>query len=201
MVVASKWRLQVAISAKHGEYDKDGQKKQLKSRIVIPRAKAMQDNEAKNNILWIIDEEATKEFYAQREKNINRKAEEARRANVGNADLVDAIVAMASGKLPATSATTSNAISDTSKDDEIAALKAQLDHANTQNSMLVEELNKVAEPLIEKKTEPEDAPQQQSSEFEAMTLDQLRAACDEKGIKYHHLAKEGKLVELLTENA
>jgi hypothetical protein len=73
MVVATKYRLETPKSINKGTWDEKGAKTKLTTKLV-PRAYVEERNSTNNRELYIIDEEATKEFLAQREANIKSKA-------------------------------------------------------------------------------------------------------------------------------
>ncbi len=56
----------------------------------------------------------------------------------------------------------------------------------------------ITEPAkVERKTIKESIEGQ--FDLKQMTIEQLKSICDEQGIKYHHKAKEGKLIEAILE--
>lgn len=73
-----------------------------------------------------------------------------------------------------------------------AASKDDLAKAIIRN--LREEGNKPAKKT--KKAEPKEA--EENGEYSNLSIDELKALCDERGIEYHHKAGKGKLIELLS---
>lgn len=99
MVVATKYRLLEAVSLKDNKYNVNGSKENLGTKV-IPRDYVEYRNSQVNNELYVIDEEATKEFEKQRGLNILKQLEEDKKAKVSNSDVVGALVEAISGKQP-----------------------------------------------------------------------------------------------------
>jgi len=91
MVVAAKYRLTEFVSIQQGTYKQDGSRELIFAKKIVPRAYVEEQNAQQNNVLWIIDEEATLEMIQERERNIVENAKRAEREKLTTADLIEAI--------------------------------------------------------------------------------------------------------------
>ena len=85
MVVATKYILEVPIPGSNGAYKKDGQKKEISTKVV-PRAYVEDRNKDINNELYIIDIEATENMIAMRNENVKESVGDGKK-KVTKADL------------------------------------------------------------------------------------------------------------------
>lgn len=102
MVFAAKYKLLEPLSLQEGTWNPEGRKKLVKE-VIIPRRVVEDRNAHNNNELWVIDEEKTAALMKEREQNIIKNAEKAKKERTSTADLVDAIVSVATPKLKAKS--------------------------------------------------------------------------------------------------
>jgi hypothetical protein len=91
MVVADKYRLTEFESVQKGTFKQDGSKELIFAGKIVKRSFVEVENGQKNNVKWIIDEEATARLEEERQKNIELNAEKKRREKMTTADLVEAI--------------------------------------------------------------------------------------------------------------
>jgi hypothetical protein len=206
LVYAERYELEVnAGSKKVGNFSTTGQrkltKKGLVDRIFVTQRIAVgiiyKDGKAiegirSNNELYVIDEEKTAELMKLRDENVIKNAEKAKKENLGQSDLVDAIKNLGVAQ-PATGGAPDQTV-------EIDELKAK-------NKKLEESAKKQKEVAIKPVTDVEIGEADNDKvieiyipDYSKMSVDQLRKICDDKNIKYHHKALEGRLIELIEEN-
>lgn len=107
LVLAERYELKVPASIKDNTWKSDGQKELKAKKKLISRNFALSriesgkmydqkgkeiENIRSNNELYIIYEEETVEVMKQRDKNIIKNAEKAKKEKMGMSDLVDAVV-------------------------------------------------------------------------------------------------------------
>lgn len=95
MVVAAKYRLTEVESFTKGTWKKNGAKELVFAKKIVKRDFVETENAQANNVLWIIDEEATAKMEEQRQKNIILNAERDQREKLSTADLVEAVATLA----------------------------------------------------------------------------------------------------------
>lgn len=172
MVVATRYRLRTPISIKEGTFDPNGDKVQLGKPKFLSRAYVEQRNSFSNNELYIIDEEATKAYYEQRDANIEANALKEASKNVTAQDLVNALREGVQAKPAPTPAKAAPVVEKPKAEEEV-------------------EQEQPEEVEVERVEMPEGSPD------DSWTDDQLKAYCDERGIKYHHKAKGEKLLQTI----
>lgn len=91
MVVATKYQLKVPISLKTGTWDKKGAKEKMGKAKILTREFVEQRNSHDNNEIYVIDEKATDKMVKDREVQILKNKEKAKRDNMTTADLVEAV--------------------------------------------------------------------------------------------------------------
>jgi hypothetical protein len=163
MVLASKYRLKEPISVKDGSFNEKGSKEFL-SKKLVNRDWAEDRNSHPNNELYVFHEEETEELMELREQNILDNAEKERRANVSQADLIDAIA---------------------------GRTKSEPKPKATKKKVVKEE------PKEEPKEEKTEETKEDKSPGVDSSLEELKLFCKSKGIKHHHKAGKGKLLELI----
>lgn len=126
MVMASKYELEVKVKGGTA-YQKDGQKTLVHNNKFMPRWWVEDRNSHDNNEHYVIDEEATKDAYVQREKNMKENQLKAKRENVSMADLVG-VVAEAVADKPKKKAKKIEVIKDIEDDNEELSIDAQIAH-------------------------------------------------------------------------
>lgn len=93
MVMAKKYELQAKVVINNESvFDVNGQKVLKHGNRIMPRQWVEDRNSQKNNELYVIDEEATKEIPKMREKAIAENNAKAKKEKMTMADLVDAVV-------------------------------------------------------------------------------------------------------------
>ena len=92
MVIADKYQLLEPINQSQQIYNEKGSKKHLGRKAVL-RSFVDERNQHKNNELYIIDEEATKEFYEKREAQIILNKQREAKEKLSQADLIDLMIA------------------------------------------------------------------------------------------------------------
>lgn len=88
MVIADKYQLLEPINQGQQIYNENGSKKHI-SRKAVLRSFVEERNSHKNNELYVIDEEATKEFYELREESIKANKLKEAKEKLSQADLID----------------------------------------------------------------------------------------------------------------
>lgn len=91
MVIADKYQLLEPLNQGEQIYNEKGSKK-LISRKAVLRSFVEERNQHKNNELYIIDEEATKEFYELREESIKANKLKEAKEKLSQADLIDIMI-------------------------------------------------------------------------------------------------------------
>lgn len=175
MCYATRYQLRVAISAKKGIYDKNGQKDDKGSKVVS-RAYVEARNSQVNNELWIINEVETSRLMALREQNIQKNAIKKQRDGATQADLIDAI----KGAIQPQQVVQPQS-------DELTLLREQLAAATAK--LEAKQLKEV--PTLDNSV----GINSDSKPMEKWSLAELQNYCKENGIKYHAAAKEARLLK------
>lgn len=182
MVLAEKYELQVRIPGT-SQYQKDGQRRLVHEKKLVPRAWAEQRNQHSNNELYVLFEEETDALMKQRQANIKNNAIKEAKSKMSMGDLIDVVAGKST--TPVEAAIESDELVE--KDKKIAELEAKLKAAKEESKPEPE----VSEPVDEPTGQPD---------FDGMEVPELQKYCDDNGIKYHHKAGKEKLIEIITEN-
>ena len=196
-VFATKYRLEVKIAGKK-EFDREGQKKLVAKGKLIDRKFVEDRNKVKNNNeFYVVDEEETIRLMEKRDLSVTKNMEEAKKANVGNNAIVDAIKNIG------------NKTVETDQSEELKRLKAE-------NAKLLQEAEAGKElPETTKKTlalanansegvgegkKKEGKEDNAPVDYSKWSLQELKSHCTVEGITFHRASKEGRLIELITEH-
>lgn len=100
MVVAKEVSLKEVTSIKNGKFNQNGAYDVVHESKIVPRHYVDRVNGEHGKKFYIVDEDATAELANERNKNLQRNAEEAKLKNVGTNDLLRALIAESQAKQP-----------------------------------------------------------------------------------------------------
>ena len=139
------------------------------------RSWVLERNSQTNNEHYKIDEEESARLMEIREGNLLSNAKKKKDETVSMSDLVNVLGGLAGNSQP-----------------------------KEEPKKTVKKVAKAIEsPIVTDNPEIPQIPQSESNELsgsinlESMSLEELKDYCKDNGIKYHHAAKEGKLIELI----
>ena len=97
LVYAEKWELHTPVRGSGGDFRKDGDKTLVGKGKMVSRAMVKSFNDQPNNIIFVIDEDKTKEMNDLREANLVAKSELKAQATVSTEDKLALAIAKAMG--------------------------------------------------------------------------------------------------------
>jgi len=182
MVIASRYKLQARVN---GQYDVNGQKELIFKDKAVSRDYVEQRNTHPNNELWVIDEQKTTEYYAQREINLEAKKLKEESGKIGAEQIVHALLKEARGT--ATQAAPAPKVEETVsppvEEETVEEDTTEDDNNDTGNDEGGEDTTAV---------NPRE-------EYKGKTIEELREIAEGLGVTPHHKAKEEKIIDLILE--